>query len=627
VTASRSALVVASRRYRDPKLRQLRSPTHDAKALAGVLGDPSIGAFDVEVSLDEPEHTVRRKLAGFFKTRDRDDLLLHFSCHGVKDEDGNLYFATPDTELEHLDATAVPAEFVNRLMNRSPSRRIVLLLDCCYAGAFGKGVLHRAGAGVELKERFDGRGRVVLTASNSMEYAFEGDTLKGAGTPSVFTNALVAGLRTGAADRDHDGFVSIDELYDYLYDRVREETPNQTPSKWTYDLQGDLVVAQNPEGSVVRPGQLPAALVHAMESPIHHVREGSVQALGELLQGRDAPLALAARDALEQLRTDDSHRVSVAAAAALGEAAAAPAAVPAREPPARARPPAPVPRPAVPAGSSLVVALAAVAAATLLVAVGQIVLRGNTSSPARALFVEPIVLAVLAPLVALASRRGWLRPDLAIGALTGIAVQTCAAGLGWLGASEGLGGLLKDTSSVSIGFSGLRSLFAVGALVLILAAVVATARAGGRALLTAKADSARGVAAAVALGGATLCFAALFMPLRNEIGDRHEIWSEGAINTPWVGFEPIGALLAVVALALASVLRRGDVLFRAGTLLALGVGLLLYFAAYVASVHYHAAGTYGPGGIIGAFGGIAIAAAGLQLRAGADARPGSITPA
>jgi hypothetical protein len=98
-------------------------------------------------------------------------------------------------------------------------------------------------------------------------------------------------------------------------------------------------------------------------------------------------------------------------------------------------------------------------------------------------------------------------------------------------------------------------------------------------------------------------------------GDRHQIWSEGAISNPWVGVEPLGALLAVAALAVAGLLRRGDALVRAGALLALGVGLLLYFASYILSVHYHAPGAYGPGGIIGVFGGVAIAAAGLQLRA------------
>ena len=63
-----------------------------------MLADPAIGGFAVDVVLNEPEYRVRRKLSEFFAERARDDLLLvHFSCHGLKDDDGSLYFATPDT--------------------------------------------------------------------------------------------------------------------------------------------------------------------------------------------------------------------------------------------------------------------------------------------------------------------------------------------------------------------------------------------------------------------------------------------------------------------------------------------------------------------------------------------------
>jgi hypothetical protein len=632
VNETRSALIVASTRYRDPKLRRLRSPAQDARELAGVLGDPGIGGFDVDVSVDEPEHLVRRRLAGFFKTRGRDDLLLlHFSCHGVKDEDGNLYFATPDTELDHLDATAVPAEFVNRLMDRSPSRRIVLLLDCCYAGAFGRGSRHRAGAGVELKERFDGRGRVVLTASNSMEYAFEGDTLKGEGTPSVFTSALVAGLTTGEADRDRDGFVSIDELYEYLYDHVREATPNQTPSKWTYDLQGELVVARSPAGAVLEPAELPDALVHALESPIPHVREGTVHALADLLRGHNPPLALAARLALEQLREDDSRRVSVAAVSALGAAepappppAAAPAAAPAPRPaataPSRPDPARPEPARAAPASRTprLVLAAAAAAALLLLLAVVPVLVDDAAVRSARGYVAGWLALALLLPLVALAWWSRRLRPELAAGLLTGLAAHTTGAAVGWAGASGSPSGVFIDPDSAFLSAPSLRLLLPLAALALLAAALRALAAAGGRGLLSRDARTGRGHAG-IALAGAVLCVAGLGLPLRNEIDDRHGILAEPALDVPWVAFEPLVALAAVVALAAAGILRRGSPAVRAGALVALGVALVVYFTVHIVAIHLHAAGSYGPGAILGVFGGIGIAAAGLQLR-GEDAR-------
>jgi len=269
VAGARSALIVANYDYTDPGLGQLHAPASDARALEAVLRDPAIGGFEVRTLLNEPAHEVSLAVEEFFADRRPGDLLLmHFSCHGVKDEGGDLYFATSNTQLRRLGATAVSAGFVNRCMSRSRSRRIVLLLDCCYAGAFERGMTARAGSGVGIEAQFGGRGRAVITASSAMEYAFEGETLADTSEaePSVFTSALVTGLQTGEADRDQDGLVALDELYDYIYDTVRVVTPHQTPGKWTFGVQGELVIARRSR-PVTAPAQLPREVQEAIDSP------------------------------------------------------------------------------------------------------------------------------------------------------------------------------------------------------------------------------------------------------------------------------------------------------------------------------------------------------------------------
>jgi hypothetical protein len=319
VDGTRSALIVANDSYTDPGLSRLRAPDSDAQALARVLRDPDIGDFEVRVLLNEPAHEVNLAVEEFFADRRPDDLLLvHFSCHGVKDESGELFFAAANTRLRRLGATAVAAEFVNRRMNRSRSRRVVLLLDCCYAGAFERGMTARAGTGIGIGEQFGGRGRAVITASSAMEYAFEGDQLADTReqAPSVFTSALVEGLETGEADRDQDGLVALDELYDYVYDKVRAVTPHQTPGKWTFGVQGELVIARRSH-PVTTPVPLPPELQEAVDSPFAGVRAGVVPELARLLRNRHAGLALAARLTLERLTRDDSRATSAAATAAL----------------------------------------------------------------------------------------------------------------------------------------------------------------------------------------------------------------------------------------------------------------------------------------------------------------------
>jgi hypothetical protein len=155
---------------------------------------------------------------------------------------------------------------------------------------------------------------VVLTSSSATEYAFEGSELtQAAGRPSVFTSALVEGLRTGEADLDADGEISVNDLYDYTYRKVRERTPGQAPMKWSFGVEGDLVVARS-----VRPVPLPGPIRDDLASERVGLRLEAVQALAVLCRGEKAGLRATAEAALSQLqRSDDSARVRRAAAEVL----------------------------------------------------------------------------------------------------------------------------------------------------------------------------------------------------------------------------------------------------------------------------------------------------------------------
>ena len=61
------------------------------------------------------------------------------------------------------------------MLDRCRAQQKVVLLDCCYSGAFEKGRVVRADKQVNATEFF-GRGNVVITASDAMQYAFEGMT-------------------------------------------------------------------------------------------------------------------------------------------------------------------------------------------------------------------------------------------------------------------------------------------------------------------------------------------------------------------------------------------------------------------------------------------------------------------
>jgi hypothetical protein len=322
----RVALIFAVDEYDHPDLQRLSAPVADADALAETLGAPELGGFEVRICHNATSAATAEVLEDFLMMcRPGDLALLHFSCHGLKDESGGLYLAARNTIPTRLASTATDAGLINLLIRRSRASSVVLLLDCCYGGAFERGMTARSAGNVAVREQFSqeplggGRGRVVITASSAVQYAFEGTRLSGEqGTPapSLFTGAAVEGIRSGDADRDADGLVSLGELYDYVYDRVLRQTPHQTPSKWEYGLEGDLVIARSPRRTL-RPGDLPLQLVEVIHHAYPVVRRGAVEELARLANGTELPVALAALKSLQSLCDDDSRSVATAAAAAV----------------------------------------------------------------------------------------------------------------------------------------------------------------------------------------------------------------------------------------------------------------------------------------------------------------------
>jgi WD40 repeat protein len=304
------ALIIGNTEYTDPGLAQLTAPSKDAEDFARVLRDQDICAFDdVKVLLNQPEHQIREAIYDLFSIKKPDDLLvLYFSGHGVRDEFGALYLAVRNTNKSKLSATAVDSSYITRSMDQSRSKRQVLILDCCNSGAFAQGTKAATGVSIGTATAFEaGYGRIILTASDATQFAWEGDKIIGETDNSLFTHFLVQGLE-GEADLDGNGRITVDELYDYSYEKVKLATPKQTPSKFSSKQQGEIILRENIHIEDIQPIPLPAPLLDAIENPFADIRLGAVQELAKLLHGKNPRQARSAREALEQIEKDDDSR-------------------------------------------------------------------------------------------------------------------------------------------------------------------------------------------------------------------------------------------------------------------------------------------------------------------------------
>ena len=170
-------------------------------------------------------------VSSFFASGKRDDLLLlYFAGHGFQDRPGHLYLGMEDTKKELLVGTAISDADIIAAMGNSNARQQILILDCCYSGRFQKAGYNRPDISA-----------VVLAASDAAEFSWEGKFKH-----SVFTHFLIHGLLTGEADANKDGWITVDELFDYA--KGKSEKYNQTPVK-RYPFggyKGRTFLAKNP---------------------------------------------------------------------------------------------------------------------------------------------------------------------------------------------------------------------------------------------------------------------------------------------------------------------------------------------------------------------------------------------
>jgi hypothetical protein len=164
----------------------------------------------------------------------------------------------------------------------------------------------KAPAKVETQEYFRGRGRVILTASDEMQYAFEGSKLHGKTAPSVFTKALVEGIETGEADDDNDGDITIDELFKYAERKLARSPARQQPLKYDLELSGEIILSRSP---ITSPRRLPNDYSVLVNNSHSQARLLAIRLLAKLIT-EDDELAEAARQTLIRLKSDPEIAVA-----------------------------------------------------------------------------------------------------------------------------------------------------------------------------------------------------------------------------------------------------------------------------------------------------------------------------
>ncbi|MFE1173106.1 AAA domain-containing protein [Streptomyces sp. NPDC058773] len=278
----RHALLVGVSTYDSETYADLPAVRADLHYMRAVLENTEIGMYNECALAAEPTRAeMLHAVESYLEARQPSETaLLYFSGHGEYcEQDGQLYFLTRDTDPADLPGTAVPAEFLERMLQSCRAASKLVLLDCCSSGSVVQGWTAKGPSGEPDRTApstlLRPTGVYFITASDALQAASAmAPPGSGLGT-SRFTGEIVEGLRNGRIKGG--GWITPDDLFDYLTAQMtRDGVPEeQRPTKSTIRATRSLPFAR----SVARPVRLPA---------LPHEAAGAARRSSTLLKARES---------------------------------------------------------------------------------------------------------------------------------------------------------------------------------------------------------------------------------------------------------------------------------------------------------------------------------------------------
>ncbi|MCP4396517.1 MAG: hypothetical protein GY801_04265 [bacterium] len=216
------AVIIGIDEYQDKRIPPLQYTVNDAQRFYDILTDPlHRGVKEEQIKLllgqEATYGNIKKAIGTWLKKQaeEEDTVIIYYSGHGAPDGE-KTYWVTYNADIDDLYSTALNNNEIADMLDSIKSKRIITFLDSCYSEATVNRTGQTRNVITEIPlEKFTGEGRVVISASDGKQQAVELDEYQ----HGAFTYYLLEGLKR-EADANNDNVVVVDEIWDYVKDRV-----------------------------------------------------------------------------------------------------------------------------------------------------------------------------------------------------------------------------------------------------------------------------------------------------------------------------------------------------------------------------------------------------------------------
>ena len=218
------AVVVGVARY--SHMPVLKYTDDDAYQIYAFLKSPQGGALQddqMRILIDEDAtraNVLKSMRQVFLKADENDVVVLYFSGHGLPGSFLPVDFDGFNNKVKHED--------IQQIFRETKAKHKICLADACHSGTL---MARRSPLDNTLKKYYEAfekspGGTALLLSSKGDEFSLEDHGLR----QGIFSHFLIRGLK-GEADKNSNDIVTVQELFDFVYTKVRTYTANaQTPA-------------------------------------------------------------------------------------------------------------------------------------------------------------------------------------------------------------------------------------------------------------------------------------------------------------------------------------------------------------------------------------------------------------